>query len=63
MPDTFTELSDVIFTFDFRMVTAAGDAHAVWLEAGGHKRYCYGPTTSGSDGNCHKDWDGDVPEP
>ncbi|KAK2736011.1 hypothetical protein FQN57_000904 [Myotisia sp. PD_48] len=58
------DLSYTIFKFDFRLENKPDDAHAVWVEARGFKRYCYGPAeNAGETAFCKKVWDGDTPEP
>ncbi|PGH10678.1 hypothetical protein AJ80_07434 [Polytolypa hystricis UAMH7299] len=66
LPDSIDndDLSYTIFKFNFKLVDASNDEHAVWVEAGGHKRYCYGPTApAGDTATCKRVWDGDTPEP
>ncbi|KAL4937115.1 hypothetical protein ASPVEDRAFT_77909 [Aspergillus versicolor CBS 583.65] len=52
-----------IFKFDFRTVDDNNNGYATWVEANGHKRYCYGPDV-GDKSDCKPAWDDDpaVPE-
>ncbi|KAL3443019.1 hypothetical protein BJX65DRAFT_298638 [Aspergillus insuetus] len=49
-----------IFKFDFRTVDEPNTGYATWVEANGHKRYCYGPDVGNKD-DCGPEWEDDPP--
>ncbi|KAH7369928.1 hypothetical protein BKA65DRAFT_531693 [Rhexocercosporidium sp. MPI-PUGE-AT-0058] len=44
-----------IYKFDFKYADEENNGNVVWLEQGGYKRYCYGPSLSTGD-DCKPDW-------
>lgn len=65
VPENLVEADWTIYSLDFEMITDASAAsYAVWLEASGNKRYCFGPQYSSraAEPGCKPDWptDSDV---